>query len=92
MKFSDITKRLSEKQKQRLRQTKTKEDLNMENTEKVKKLNEEELESVSGGRIIGFDTCPLCGSNYTSARIDGWIRTVCSNPECSNSRSPLAAL
>lgn len=60
--------------------------------EKGKKLTKEELESVGGGRIIGFDTCPLCGSNYTSARIDGKICIVCSNPECSNSKTVVSTI
>ena len=60
----------------------------MENTEKVKNLNDELLESVSGGMIMCVERCELCGSDYKTARIDGQVYIVCSNPECLNAEYP----
>ena len=63
MEFSDLTNRLSEKQKEQLRNAKSKEDLDQLFTPDKMLLTEDQLDAVAGGGGCykpGY--CPFCGS------------------------------
>ena len=60
MKFGDIANRLSEKQKQRLREAKTNEDLDSLFTAEKLELTEDQLDSVAGGSCFLGDRCHIC--------------------------------
>lgn len=51
----------------------------------IKKLNQEELDSVVGGMLIPSE-CPKCGHDYVNVGTNGRLRLRCSNPECPNSK------
>ena len=74
MKFSDLSNRLSEKQKERLRNAKSQEELDQLFTPEKMLLTEDQLGEVAGGTCFKPGYCLNCG-NYmmsTICRNCGW--------------------